>query len=217
MAARLCLGTGREHLVEEIANDVLLLLWRRQRGGKPPEKPEAWAHRVAWNRALRVARVEGRYVTGVFNQGEDAECSGMENLLLPPDTNTPVVGAEFTERLAAVKRLLDALDSAAKTQLNQSEALLFDLVYKKRLARDQVAERLGSTPEAVRQQWSRLLTKLLGSVRLQLQKDPLCNELLGTVLSNEKVFRRSLLELLRLLVKRGVQGLERLVKSSLEN
>lgn len=214
-AAKLLLGYGRDHLVEEIVNDVLLLLWRRHLDGRLPEKPENWAYRVAWNRAARVARLEGKYVSGLVEQVNDEETS--EYLLMPPDKFTPATGAELNERLAAVKKLFDTVDLVAQTQLNERDALLFDLVYREKLSGDEVAERLQTTPEAVRKQWSRLLTKVLGSVRLQLQQDPVCKDLLSTVLNNEQTFRHTLLKFLRFVLKDGVQELERLVKLTLRN
>jgi RNA polymerase sigma factor (sigma-70 family) len=213
-AARLLLGNAREHLVEEVVNEVLLLLWRRQRDGKLPHNPEGWAYRVAWNRAARLARVEGRYAGGLIEQAEDAEEAHTGYFPMPPDEVTPLDGAELAERLAALNKLFQAFESAAGSQLNEQESLLFKLVYTQKLRGQEVARQLGVTPEVVRQQWSRMLTKLLGTVRKQLQQDPLCNVLLGAVLSNEKTFRRKLVAFLRVVLKDGVEELEKLVKSA---
>jgi RNA polymerase sigma factor (sigma-70 family) len=212
-AARLLLGNGREQLVEEVVNDVLLLLWRRFREGNPPENPEAWAHKVAWNRAAKVARMEGRYVTGLVEQCDD---QGLDCLLMPPNETTPASDAELADRLSALERLLDAFDTAARTQLNDKEAVLFELVYRKRLTSEEVAFELCLNPQALRKQWSRLLQKLLESVRLDLQHDPLCNDLLGAVLDNEKTCHRTLLQVLRLAMRKGADELERLVKSAFD-
>ena len=216
VAARLHFGSGRQHLVEEVVNDVLLQLWQRQRVGRLPEKPEAWAYTVALNRAARVARLEGRYASGLVEQVEDL-VENPAHVLMPPNEVTPVNGAELTDRLAAFRKLLSAFVSVAKTHLNEREATLFELLYVQRLTGDKAALQMGVTTEVVRQQWSRLLTKLLGAVRHLLQEDPLCNELLSSVLSNEKTFRRTLLQLLRLVMRKGVQELESLVSSTLKN
>lgn len=215
-AARVLLGAGNEHLVKEVVNDVLLQLWRRQRDGKLPNNPENWAYTVAWNRAARVARLQGRYVTGLVEQLDESKDNRVAQILMEPDEFTPVTSMELTERLMALNKLFGAFDLAAQSELTEREAQLFDLLYRKRLLGSEAAARLGLTPEAVRQQWSRLLTKLLNSVRLQLQKDPLCNELLVSVLNNEKVFRRTFVQFLRFAMKKGVQELEKLVKSSLK-
>jgi RNA polymerase sigma factor (sigma-70 family) len=214
-AAKLLFGQGRDHLVEEVVNDVMLQLWRRHLDGRLPDNPEGWAYKVAWHRAARVARLEGRYVSGLAEQPDDDEAGNF--IPLPPDKFTPAMGAELNERLVAVKKLFDAFDAAATTQLNERDTALFNLVYRKKLSGEEAAEQLDLTPEAFRQQWSRLLTKLLGSVRLQLQDDPACRELLATVLNNEKTFRSTLMQFLRLVLKEGVQELERLVKLTLRN
>jgi len=170
-----------------------------------------------WRRALRLGKVESRYAAGLLEQPEDHSEGYTGYMLMPPDLQTPVTGAELSDRLAAVKKLLDAFDFAARTQLNSSETLLFHLLYRKRLTGDKAADQLGISPEALRKQWSRLLNKVLSSVRLQLQRDPLCNELLGEILSNEKTFRRTLLQFLRLVMQKGVEELEKFVGTTLKN
>src|SRR4051812_46472042 len=72
-AARLMLGAGKEHLVKEVVNDTLMLLWQQHLAGKPPAKPENWAHTVARRRAARLARVEGRYVRGLLEDEGEAQ------------------------------------------------------------------------------------------------------------------------------------------------
>ncbi|MBU6402072.1 MAG: sigma-70 family RNA polymerase sigma factor [Verrucomicrobia bacterium] len=210
-AARLLFGNGREELVEEVVNHVLLLLWRRYQQGDLPANPEAWAYRVAWNRAAKVMRMEGRYVSGLVEQG-DEPLAGY--LLMPAEEVTPADEAELSDRLCAVKKLVDAFDAAARTHLSDKERLLFDLVYRKHIKGEQVAVELKLSPEAVRQQWSRLVTKLLAVARVELQRDPLCRELLGAVLDNETAYRRNVLQLLRLVMRRGVEELERLVRAA---
>src|SRR5256885_10495725 len=71
-SARLLFGSGKEHLVEEVVNDVLLLLWKRHLAGNLPDSPESWAATVAWNRAAKIARVEGRYVAGLVEEQDES-------------------------------------------------------------------------------------------------------------------------------------------------
>ena len=215
-AARLLLGSGREHLVQEIVNDVLLALWQRQCSDKMPKNPEAWAYRVAWNRAAKVARMEGRYAAGLVETGEETtESRDGIYVPTPADEATPVHAIEVAERLAALQKVLAAFASAGERALNPSEARLFELRFKRNLGAGELASELGLSRDAVRQQWSRLVRKLLGYVRDDLQQDPLCHEVLGSLLGNEKVFRRSLLQLLRFVAKRGIHELEKLVRSTL--
>lgn len=212
-SARFVLGPSREHLVQEVVNDVLLQLWKSHRDGNTPEHLPSWVSTVARNLAYRTLKVENRYAKGLVEEvGNEGAEFNANYVVLSADDLTPSATCEFTERLAAVKKLLDTFQSVAASELNDLDGLLFELYYRRGLSAGIVAEELGLTGEAFRKQWSRLLTKVLETVRAQLNQDPVCADLLSTLLENEKVFRRGLLGLLRVVMQHGVEELERFVR-----
>ncbi len=214
-SARLVLGYSREHLVEEVVNDVLLQLWKAHQDGKLPRNLNAWVREVAKNRALRFARgPERRYTKSLVEELPDQGAGFNANcVLMPQDTLTPGTTSEFTERLAAVKKLLATFHSVVVADLDAGEKLLFELRYRRCLSDEAIAFELGLSQPAVRKQWSRLLTRVLETVRAQLKQDPLCADLLGTFLANEKEFRRGFLGVLHVVTKHGVEELERIVRA----
>lgn len=200
----------REDLVQEVVNETLKRFWQRHLDQNLPENPEAWVYTVARNEALRVAKVEDRYPLGLLDEQEELSDG---YLTVPGHELSPSATAELTERCLALKKVLDAFNAAVET-LDQPSSMLLEF-YERGLTSEQIAFELNLKPDGVRQQWSRLLRKLLVSVRAQLRQDPLCNDLLGTVLNDEKTCRRTLAGVLRLLLRRGLEELEELVRSLL--
>lgn len=205
-------GPSRAHLVKEVVNRVLVKLWKSHRDGNPPNNVTAWVKTVARRLAYETLRVEERYPKSLVDElaTEDSEFKA-NYVVVPHDSLTPATTTEFNERVAALKTLLSTFESVAKNQLNAGEALLFEFYYRRGAKADQIAFELDVTEEAIRKQWSRLLTKVLETVRFQLKQDPLCSDLLSTLLANEEAFRDGFLGVLRVVKSHGFEELERLV------
>lgn len=219
-SARFVLGSTREHLVKEVVNRVLTQFWNGHSSGKPPEKLPgavnlaAWVGEVTRNLAYQTLKTEEKYAKGLVDElsNEDVEFNA-NYVVMPQDLAlTPAATSEFSEKVAVLMKVVDTFESVATTQLNDQHELLFELYYRRGLSFKQVAFELGVTEPAVRQQWSRLITKVLETVRAQLRQDPACADLLSTFLANEEVFRDGLLGVLRVVMHHGVEELERLVQ-----
>ncbi|MES2708970.1 MAG: sigma-70 family RNA polymerase sigma factor [Verrucomicrobiota bacterium] len=141
--------TGRPPLAEEVAQDVFALMAARAAALLRGQVPlAAWLHRTARFKAMRAVAAEQR------------RARKLERLMNEPDTS-PDDPQEFQEALRPhLDAAMDALPSADR------DVIL--LHFYERLPHSRIAERLGASPEAIRQRSRRAverLAKLLGARR----------------------------------------------------
>jgi RNA polymerase sigma factor (sigma-70 family) len=158
-----------------------------------PSKPEAWASKVAYNKAICVLRRESRMLEVIefSNDIDGAEAYGVHN-----SAPSPAEFFETEERKEAVLRVLHIINDAV-LELEPEEQKLYNQIFKQRLPMCALADERGENPNTISKRWGRMLKSLAEKSLTAVRNDILCSEVFASLLLSSEKWTPAVMRLIR--------------------